>query len=239
MDSLYSANKTTYFSLSRGGPGAWTSFKVTARHLAICIANKIRKTCFFPRQLLLFLYFADILLIRSKWSSITHQREREESISLDRSTSDSVGFSASAIAARRFLGQFVMCIKHSDSNPCSSVRMMWVGKLEDSQETGRCEGTRAASGFWWLRDTRIDMHNHEHAWVTLWGALLATFCSFSQMQSVKERKHKAQVELLQLRISPDPKKTESARPKTFPKKHWTIVYVWEKSNHDPKSHILI
>lgn len=49
------------------------------------------------------------------------------------------------------------------------------------------------------------MHNREHAWVTLGRALLATFCSFSQMQSVIERKHKAQVELLQLRISPDPK----------------------------------
>lgn len=56
------------------------------------------------------------------------------------------------------------------------------------------------------------MHNHEY-FGSISGALFATWY-FSGSNVIGERKkHKAQVELLQLRIPPNPKKTESPETK--------------------------
>lgn len=56
------------------------------------------------------------------------------------------------------------------------------------------------------------MHNDDYFWVNLLGSLCHLI--FLRSNVIGERKkHKAQVELLQLRIPPNPKKTESPETK--------------------------
>lgn len=136
------------------------------------------------------------------------------------------------------------CISYKSSPfSCGTVtRRKTRCQVTDYVDYGSCEGTQAVSGLWWLRHMN-HMHNHEYLG-SISGALVDHLIVFGSNVISVRKKHKAQVELLQLIIPSEPKKTESPGTK-LEQSHerntdpllivWILI--WEKIPTTIQSHI--